>query len=170
MKNKIAIIGLLLMFIGSSALFAQNQNGLDQDQREQRKARMREMKRNFIKSELELTEKEELLFWPIYDKYEQKRQEIRKEHRLDRQKYRGKSPNDLTDQEADDLITNEMNFRQKRLDLDKEFQNELRDVLPVKKILMLHKAERKFKKQLLDRMKGRRGQNNQNGPRRRSGM
>jgi len=41
--------------------------------------------------------------------------------------------------------------------LDKDFERELKSSLSAKKIILLHKAERKFKKQLLDRMKGRRG-------------
>ena len=158
MKNKVAIIGLLLMFIGSGALMAQGAGKPTKEQREKRKAKMKEMKKAFIKVELELTDEEEKAFWPIYDKYEVKREALRKEQRGLRKKYKGKKPSDLTDQEAEELITNEMEFRQKRLDLDKAFQEELKGVIPVQKVLLLYKAERKFKKQLLDRMKGRRGQ------------
>ena len=64
--------------------------------------------------------------------------------------------NELTDEEAEDLISSEMEFRQRRLDLDKAFQEELKGVISIQKVLLLNKAERKFKKQLLDRMKGRR--------------
>ena len=156
MKKKAAIIGLLLIFIGSARLVAQDHNKPSKEQRENRKAKMKEMKKSFIKDELQMTAEEEQVFWPIYDNYELKRESLRKEHRSLRKKYKGKSPNELTDEEAEDLISSEMEFRQRRLDLDKAFQEELKGVISIQKVLLLNKAERKFKKKLLDRMKGRR--------------
>ena len=168
--KKVAIIGLLLMFLGGGTLMAQGQQRPNKEQREKRRAKMKEMKKAFIKTELELTADEETKFWPIYDKYEAKREALRKEHRTLRKKYRGKSPSELSDQEAEDLMSKEMEFREKRLQLDKDFQSELKGVISVQKIIMLHKAERKFKKQLMDRMKGRRGPGGGQGRRGGPGM
>ena len=125
--------------------------------REKRKAKMKEMKKAFIKTELDLTEEEEKVFWPIYDEYENKRDALRKEHRSLRKQFKGKSLDELSEAEAEDMLTKEMEFREKRLALDKDFEQELKSNLSAKKIILLHIAERKFKKQLLDRMKGRRG-------------
>ena len=111
-----------------------------------------------------MTAEEEKVFWPIYDKYEAKRDALRKEHRALRKQYKGKTPEDMTEAEAEDLLAKETSFREQRLAIDKAFDNELKSVLSAKKILLLHKVERKFKKQLLDRMKGRRGPGQARGP------
>ena len=58
MKNKTAIIGLLLMFIGFGQLVAQ-QGGDKAEKRKARKEKVRAMKKAFIKKELSLT------FWQI---------------------------------------------------------------------------------------------------------
>ena len=157
MKNRGAIIGLLLVCMSLGTIMAQSSEKPSQEQREKRKAKMKEMKKAFIKTELDLTEEEEKVFWPIYDEYENKRDALRKEHRSLRKQFKGKSLDELSEAEAEDMLTKEMEFREKRLALDKDFEQELKSNLSAKKIILLHKAERKFKKQLLDRMKGRRG-------------
>lgn len=164
MKNKVAILGLLLMFVGAGTTFAQEFKKPSPEKIEKRKAKMKAMKRAFIGIEIELTAEEEKAFWPIYDKYEAKRGALREEHRALRKQYKGKDPEDMTEAEAKDLLSKETAFREQRLAIDKGFDNELKAVLSAKKILLLHRAERKFKKQLLDRMKGSRGPGGQRGP------
>lgn len=157
MKNRGVVIGLLLMCLSFSSLQAQKSEKLGQEQREKRKEKMKEMKKSFIKTELDLTEDEEQLFWPIYTEYENKRDALRKERRSLRKKLKRKSLDELSESEAEEMLTKEMEFREKRLALDKDFERDLRSNLSAKKIILLHKAERKFKKQLLDRMKGKQG-------------
>lgn len=157
MKNRGAVIGLLLMCMSLATMLAQPVGKPSQEQREKRKARMKEMKKAFIKTELDLTEEEEEVFWLIYDEYDNNRDALRREYRSLRKQFKGNSLDDLSESEAEDMLTKEMEFREKRLALDKDFEKELKSNLSAKKIILLHKAERKFKKQLLDRMKGRRG-------------
>ena len=157
MKNRGVVIGLLLMCMSLETMMAQPAGKPSQEQREKRKAKMKEMKKSFIKTELELTEEEEEVFWPIFDEYENKRDALRKEHRSLRKQFKGKSLDELREAEAEEMLAKEMAFREKRLALDKDFEQELKTSLSAKKIILLHKAERKFKKKLLDRMKGRRG-------------
>lgn len=163
MRNKATIIGLLLMFIGGGALMAQGGKPT-KAQREKRQEKMKAMKKAFIKIELELTESEEQAFWPVYDKYEAKRMEQRKEHRALRKKYKGKTPEEMTDAEAEEILSKEIKFKEQKLALEKAYNDELKKVIPVRKVLMLHRAERKFKKQLLERMKKGRGPNGGRGP------
>lgn len=158
MKNRIVIIGLLMMFVGAGTVFAQGQRQKPSAEKiEKRKEKMKAMKRAFVGIEIELTPEEEKGFWPIYDKYEAKREELRKEHRSLRKKYKGKSPEDMTEAEAEEVLAKEAAIREKRNQIAKDLDQELKSVLSAKKILMLHKAERAFKKQLLERIKNRRG-------------
>lgn len=165
MKNRIVIIGLLMMFVGAGTVFAQGQRQKPSAEKiEKRKEKMKAMKRAFIGIEIELTPEEEKGFWPIYDKYEAKREELRKEHRSLRKKYKGKSPEDMTEAEAEEVLAKEAVIREKRNQIAKDLDQELKSVLSAKKILMLHKAERAFKKQLLERIKNRRGPGGPGGP------
>ena len=61
MKNRGAIIGLLLVCMSLGTMMAQSSEKPSQEQREKRKAKMKEMKKAFIKTELDLTEEEEIL-------------------------------------------------------------------------------------------------------------
>ena len=147
-----------MMFVGAGTIFAQGQRQKPSEEKiEKRKEKMKAMKRAFIGIEIELTPEEEKGFWPIYDKYEAKREELRKEHRSLRKKYKGKSPEDMTEAEAEEVLAKEAAIREKRNQIAKDLDQELKSVLSAKKILMLHKAERAFKKQLLERIKNRRG-------------
>jgi Spy/CpxP family protein refolding chaperone len=154
MKNRGVVIGFLLVCLSLGTMLAQPAGKPTQDQREKRKAKMKEMKKAFIKTELNLTGSEEQIFWPIYTEYENKRDALRKEHRSLRKQFKRKSLDELSESEAEEMLSKEMLFREKKLALDKDFERELMSNLSAKKIILLHKAERKFKKQLLDRMKG----------------
>jgi hypothetical protein len=48
-----------------------------------------------------------------------------------------------------------MQLRDQKFALQKSFTADLKSVLPIKKVLKFHKAQRKFRRKLLKRMKGR---------------
>lgn len=128
--------------------------------REDRKERMekiKQLKRDFIKKNLELTAHESSGFWVVYDSFEQRREALRKEHRTLRQKFKDKRPENFTEEDAQEILDNEMRIKEKRLSLDKEYELALREVLSASKVLKLYKLERQFKRKLLQKMGERRG-------------
>ena len=62
----------------------------------------------------------------------------------------------MNDKEVEKLIDGEMIFRQQELDVMKKYHGQFKEVLPMKKVALLYKAEEDFKKELLERIKERR--------------
>jgi hypothetical protein len=154
--NVIACMILLLAF-GFSTAQGQPPSA---EKRKERIEKIKAYKREFIQQELELTADEEVGFWKVYDEFELKRDELRKEHHQLREKFRGKKPEEFSEAEAEEILANEMLMKEKRLKLDKEYDAALKGVIPATKILKLHRLERQFKRKLLQKMgdhKGPRG-------------
>ena len=61
----------------------------------------------------------------------------------------------LTEKEADDLIEKGIQFKTTELQYFKDLVQNLRGVIPSKKIVRLRKAEEEFKRILLERMRNR---------------
>lgn len=135
---------ILMAFIFSGA-FAQEEKG----------DKIESLKIAFITNRLDLSPKEAQVFWPVYNEYNDKLEALRKERR---QKFTGVKDKmeTMSDKEAEALVDEEMVFRQREVDIQKEYHMELKKVLPVKKVAKLYMAEEAFKRQLLKRLQEKR--------------
>ncbi len=106
----------------------------------------------FITKKLNLTPTEAQQFWPVYNQYSDKMQENRKKRRQDFKEAKA-SFDDLSDKEVEQLVDNEMTFRQKEIDLQKEYHIKFKAILPIKKVARLYEAEEQFKRFLLNELK-----------------
>lgn len=98
----------------------------------------------FITQRLSLTPDEAAKFWPVYNEHKDALKTLRDDmERPDLE--------NVTDEEANTIIERHLVMEDKRLQLKKEFIRRLRVILPSRKILMLHAAERDFNKDLLRR-------------------
>ena len=98
----------------------------------------------FITKELQLTSQEAEVFWPVYNRYHDELEILRKGRgtelmaaRVNFDKY--------SDDDINKIITSEFDYRQKELDLQKKYDAEFKKVLPVKKVAKLYRAEQLFK-------------------------
>jgi Spy/CpxP family protein refolding chaperone len=147
--NKIITLVVVLISITS---FGQNSKS-NKEKREQLKA----MKIAFITTELALTSEEATKFWPIYNAYEDKQQEIRK------QKLKGyidrmddESLNKLTDKEASAILVQMESTEDELHQAKKKLINSLKGVISPVKILKLKKAEEDFNRKLLQQYRDKR--------------
>src|SRR6187431_38137 len=132
-SNKILAILMLI----SINVFAQN-GRLSKEKREQLKA----MKVAFITTELSLTSDEATKFWPIYNAFEEKQHEIRKQKTkryLDRMD--GESLDKLTDKEASTILAQMESTEDELHQVKKKLISNLKGVISSIKILKLKKAE-----------------------------
>ncbi len=97
-----------------------------------------EMKVGFLTEELSLSKDEAQKFWPIYDEYQDQKDQLRK-------KYSSKEddPDAIVDKKEAEAA------------LLKKYNAQFKKVLPSDKVAKLHKAEAKFKKKLLEEYKKR---------------
>ena len=116
----------------------------------EKKEQIKALKIAYITTELNLTSDEATKFWPLYNAFDEKQQEIRKQKM---KSFMDKSNEDsidkLTEKEATTIL-NQMESNDEELhQLKKKFVASLKGVLPAVKILKLKKAEEDFSKKLL---------------------
>ncbi len=105
---------------------------------------------------LGLTTDEAKRFWPVFNQYQAEVDKITDEERSLRRSAVRKF-NSMTDSEVEKLIDQMMSLKQNHLDVLKKYTNEFKRVIPVKKVVLMQRAEREFKKQLLRDYRSNRG-------------
>jgi len=148
---------LLAAFIFlSAASFAQQGSPppppKNKERREAKRDNIESMKIAFLTKKLDLTPEEAQLFWPVYNQYTDKLQELRKKRRMD-SKDAKHNVDEMSDKDVEAAVDSEMAFRQKELDIQKEYHAKFKAVLPIKKVAKLYQAEEQFKRVLLDELK-----------------
>jgi hypothetical protein len=108
--------------------------------------RMQAQRIAFITQRLALTPEESQQFWPIYNQYTDKLQQIRSVKP-------DKPIVDMTDAETEKVILDGFDKETRELDLKKEYYQKVKKVISVKKISKLYVAERDFKAELIKRLK-----------------
>ena len=106
----------------------------------------------YITDQLALTPEEAEKFWPVYREFAQKRQEIRQQLRNAR---KNPDPNKTTEQLEKDLVDQQLEVKQKELNLEKDYSGRLLKVISAQKLRTLPDVERRFRKLILDQIQRR---------------
>ncbi len=120
------------------------------------KERIEAMKVGFITQKVNLSAEEAQKFWPVYNKYSDEQEKLRKSFRgmmMDELR----DMDNMTDAEADKTLNEMINFRTAEVELTKKYVAEFKKVLPSKKVVLLFKAEQEFKRELLKKLKDQQG-------------
>lgn len=144
------ILPLIIAFISLNAIA---QNGpIIRKKKEQIKA----LKVAFITNELALTSDEATKFWPLFNAFEEKQQEIKK------QKLKGYlkrvddgSFDNLSEKEATTMLAQMESTEDELYQLKKKFISNLKGIISPIKILKLKKAEENFNRKLLQQYRDR---------------
>lgn len=106
---------------------------------------------------LRLTPEEAQGFWPVYNGYMDKREALQDQYKP------AKQLDAMSDAEVEDQIKRHFEKQQKDLDLEKTLYQDLRKVLPLRKIARLPNAERQFRESLLKKMQEAKERRQSNG-------
>lgn len=133
-----------------------------------RKAKIEELKKlrhDLYVQKLNLTATEAEKFFPIFDEYEMKQREAKKAFK---QKWKDKKPEDLSEEEAAQYLTDATKLREKELELFKTYSEKLKAVIPAKKIVILPRVTKEVQQELIRKArelgKGPAGQGGRRGP------
>ena len=141
MKNILAIAFLLCLPFLTSA-----------QRNEGRSKEIEAYKSTYLKEKLELTPEEAKIFWPIYNSMQSEQSELRQERRKNMISFRKSTEiENLSDTEVESVIVNDLNFKQKDLNIDRKYYNKLKSSLPIKTVGKYYRAEQTFKRELLSR-------------------
>jgi len=147
MKNILVLWSLFFLMVS----FAQAQ----QDNRS-KEERIKAVKIAFITEQLQLTAEESQRFWPVYNEMQNELKAIKKE---------GKSngrPNleVMSDQELSDWLDKQLILEENKFAVKRKYIQKFKTVISVRKVVKLIGVEKRFKKELLRRMRERRARRN----------
>lgn len=108
------------------------------------------LRADYIKKKLELTANESEKFWPVYNEYNDKVKALRKNLRQSIKK----APANLSEKEAEDLYQLDQKSKQAEADIHKQYNDRIKGIIGVQKVIILRKAEEEFKQILIDTAKG----------------
>ncbi len=150
---------LVLMLLTSTVVLKAQPGGGD------KKEKVEAIKVGYITKQLNLTPDEAKVFWPVYNQYDAEMEVIRK-GRLTELMNAKINFDEMSDADVAKTIDNEFNYQQQELNIKKKYNEELKKVLPVKKVAKFWVAEQKFKLYLLEQLKqqGGDGQMHPGGP------
>lgn len=155
-KMMTRLILTIMMILPAFTMLAQDHTGRAREQVEAFRVA-------YYTRELNLSTSEAQQFWPVYNEYadelEENRSDQRNVQKSLRQAYTGGS-----DEEVEGLLTELMELKSAEVAITVQYHEVFKEVLPIRKVAMLYKAETDFKRRLLEHFQQRR-QNRMNGGR-----
>lgn len=140
--RKVTILITVLSFAFSTTLKAQ-------DDYPRGKEKIRAAKVGLITNRLNLSEEQAKIFWVVYDEFDKKRSEIRKNIR----QMTAESRNITT---SDDKILSDLkevlSLKQKEVDLEKEYLSKFLKTINVRQLSELFKTEQLFNQMLVKKL------------------
>ncbi|MFN0213541.1 MAG: hypothetical protein ACKVT2_04740 [Saprospiraceae bacterium] len=121
---------------------------------ERREARLAAFRAEVFTRVLNLTPDEAQKFWPIYNEYTDKREQVQQELRP------AKQLDQMNDAEVEEQIKRHFEMKQRDLDLERDAYQKLRNALPLRKIAKLPMAEREFRESLVKKLQEARDRKN----------
>ncbi|MFM8317729.1 MAG: hypothetical protein ACKOAV_05070 [Bacteroidota bacterium] len=108
----------------------------------------------YLSRELSLSPEEAEKFWPVYNLYDEQREDLRARIRdlMEESRTRGYSSDDKANAALDEMLS----IREQELQLERNFRKSMQGILPSRRLVVLHQAEREFQKELIRRIQDRR--------------
>ena len=103
----------------------------------------------WITDSLRLTPLEAQQFWPLYNDYQQKLEDLRVQRRQARRNMK-ENFEGMSDKDIEAFIDQELDFKQKELDLAKDFHKKMKAVLPMKKVAVYYRTIEQFNKWIVE--------------------
>jgi hypothetical protein len=142
---------LLLILSFSLLSFGQK----NKEARKVHKEKVKAMKIAYITEKVDLTPEEAQSFWPVYNEYSNKRNKI---HRSIKQQHKKETTIDeMTDSDVDKMINTTQKLHQEEVEMQLTYLENFKELLPIKKVAKLYKAEHDFKKELLKKLRVKKG-------------
>lgn len=152
MNTKFYTLFLLFVFFSVSVFAQKGKGGGDEQMNEQLKA----MRVAMITQNLNLSSDEAAKFFPIYNEYTTKRENIKKQLKENRRENKN-----LTGAKLEASLKKSFELREQELTLDKLYFEKFKTVISVEKIVELYHTERQFRRMLLKELSKRGGNHSQ---------
>ena len=139
---------IILFLLFSTFIFSQD--------RDERIERVKALRVAYISDRLDLTPEEAQKFWPVFNQFDDKMDDLHKQKRQLMFKLRPENASNLSEKESAQLMAEEDRIETEIQNNKKQLVKNLQGVIPNQKILMLRQIEIEFKQKLLKQIKNRR--------------
>jgi len=119
----------------------------------EKREKIKAMKVAYISQMINLNTEEAEKFWPLYNEFQDKKEGFQKEHQKKMKIMITVKIENLTEEQADEIINSEIQKEQKQLDLKKDYYPKFKNVIGSKKLVGVYKAEKEFNWMLLEKLK-----------------
>ncbi len=119
----------------------------------QRMQRFKDEKISFFNSNLELSEEESAIFWPIYEDLNNRKMKIGEEERTLLSYYNSNADN-MTEKEIGETIDAYFVIQKKKPDLDHQYHDKFVEILGKAKTMKMYALEREFRLHILKKFRG----------------
>lgn len=116
-----------------------------QPQPDKNRERIKALKVAYITEQLNLKADQAEKFWPVYNKFENEKRQVRKVY-ID--KFKNENPTG-TPQAAREFIDANLEYQEQELDLKKKYKDQLLKTITAEQLAKLYQAEKGFKQMLL---------------------
>lgn len=136
----------VLLVLGTGQALGQ---GFMQDSRE----RIEAMRVAYITRRLQLTADESQKFWPVYNEYTAELQKNNRDKQMEMFETR-LNFDSMAEAELDKQMMQIIDLQAQEVEIIRKFHGRFKQVLSIKKVAMLYRAEREFKRELIRQLSG----------------
>ena len=144
---------LILLLVITSTIRVTSQDGPPPPLSPERLQEIKAQKSAYLTARLNLSPEEAQRFWPVYNKYDDETDALRRELRGMDRAMRDKEGG-MTEAEAAGFLDKEIANRRREIDLMQQFQAESRRLIGAVRTVELGRAERDFHREVLKRYRG----------------
>jgi len=149
MKKMVRILsGSMVILMISSAVMAQT-NDLS------RLERLNSQKIAYFTQKLQLTPAEAEKFWPVYNQFQKEKNTLILEQRKSAQYFR-QNIGIIEDDEIEELADEMVRSKAAEADLYRNYHDRFKEVLPIKKVMLLYQTENSYMAMLLQQLRNQR--------------
>ncbi|MBK0403932.1 hypothetical protein I5M27_13130 [Adhaeribacter sp. BT258] len=109
----------------------------------------------YLTDKMNLNAEQSQKFWPLYNEYDAKRNELRRVSRP----FKGQDLDKFTDAQLKEQMNLMFDTRQKEISLDKEYADKFQKIISIRQLAALYKGEREFMKVLLQKLNDEKAKN-----------
>jgi hypothetical protein len=142
------LITLVIILTSSEVSFGQT---------EEQKAKFKEEQIAFFTKELQLSDAEAEKFWPLYNDFNNRKMKIADEEKSILNYFHNNSDN-MSKSEISESLTKILDISNRRHNLEIDYHNKFKEILPEKKVLQLYVVDRQFRRHIIGRLRHGQGQ------------
>lgn len=118
--------------------------------------KIQEMRVKFYNEQLQFTDAEKQSFWPLFEQFKKDEKNLKNQFKPD-QRFEL-----MSDAQAEEFILKSLDHEENLIELKRQYVKKMMQVIPVRKVAMVHRTERQFKRMILEDVKKKRQQSNRN--------